>query len=66
MHPILNDAKAPLDVIYFATKEGIENPRAYTRIMYRDHNQFLSVVKKKKRKKKKPKSKEKQEKCSDF
>ena len=48
MHPILNDAKAPLDVIYFAAKEGIENPRAYSRIMYRDHNQSLSVVKKKK------------------
>ena len=47
MHPILNDAKAPLDVIYFATKEGIENPRACSRIMYRDHNQFLFVVKKK-------------------
>ena len=61
MHPILNDAKAPLDVIYFATKEGIENPRAWIRIMYRDHNQFLSVVKKKV-----PKSKEKPEKGSDF
>ena len=48
MHPILNDAKAPLDVIYFAAKEGIENPRAFYRIMYRDHNQFLFVVKKKK------------------
>ena len=64
MHPILNDAKA-LDVIYFAAKEGIENPRACSRIMYRDHNQFLSIVKKKK-KKKKPKSKEKQEKGSNF
>ena len=61
MHPILNDAKAPLDVIYFAAKEGIENPRACSRIMYRDHNQFLSVVKKKV-----PKSKEKLEKGSDF
>ena len=49
MHPILNDAKALLDVIYFAAKEGIENPRACTRIMYRDHNQFLSIVKKKKK-----------------
>ena len=48
MHPILSDAKAPLDEIYFAAKEGIENPRACTRIMYRDHNQFLSIVKKKK------------------
>ena len=47
MHPILNDAKTPLDVIYFAAKEGIENPRACSRIMYRDHNQFLFVVKKK-------------------
>ena len=64
MHPILSDAKAPLDEIYFAAKEGIENPRACTRIMYRDHNQFLSIVKKKK--KKKPKSKEKQEKGLDF
>ena len=50
MHPILNDAKALLDVIYFAAKEGIENPRACSRIMYRDHNQFLSIVKKKKKK----------------
>ena len=50
MHPILSDAKAPFDVIYFAAKEGIENPRACTRIMYRDHNQFLSIVKKKKKK----------------
>ena len=46
MHPILNDAKAPLDVIYFAAKEGIENPRACSRIMYKDHNHFLFVVKK--------------------
>ena len=59
MHPTLNDAKAPLDVIYFAAKEGIENPRTCSRIMYRDHNQFLSVVKKKKKNPKARKSKKK-------
>ena len=62
MHPILNDAKALLDVIYFAAKEGIENPRACSRIMYRDHNQFLSVVKKKKN----PKAKKSRKKVQIF
>ena len=71
MHLILNDAKAPLDVIYFAAKEGIENPRACSRIMYRDHNQFLSVVKikkkkNKKKKKKNPKAKKSRKKVQIF
>ena len=65
MHPILSDAKAPFDVIYFAAKEGIENPRACTRIMYRDHNQFLSIVKKKK-KKKNPKARKSRKKVQIF